>query len=122
MNSLRRLLKFDDVAFQEKCGEVTGASGLLHVVGDDDDGTGWLQLEKQLFNLGGSHRVERGTRLVEQQDFRVDRQGASDAEPLLLAAGQGIGGLMELIFDFLPESGAAETVFDGIEKFSLCNR
>src|SRR5208337_3324913 len=46
-----------------------------------------LEFADQFLDLGGRNGVERGSRLVEQQDFRLDRHGARDAQPLLLAAG-----------------------------------
>ena len=33
-------------------------------------------------------RIERRSRLVEEQDFRIHRQGAGDCDSLLLSAGQ----------------------------------
>jgi hypothetical protein len=54
-------------------------------MGDDDDGVSALQLADQFLDLGGRDRVERGTGFVHQDDFGVDRDGARNAQPLLLA-------------------------------------
>ena len=51
------------------------------------------QLVDQLLDPGGGDRVERRARLVHQDDFRVDRDRAGDAQPLLLAAGEPGAGL-----------------------------
>ena len=74
--------------------------GFLNVVGDEEDGLGGhglvgpqlQQLAAQV--LGGEH-VEGGERLVHEEHFRLDDQGAGKADALLHAAGEflGIGGL-----------------------------
>src|SRR3954452_20318127 len=66
--------------------EVAGPAGLLHVVGDDHDRVALLQLQHELLDGERRYRVERGGRLVHQQDLGPDRGRAGDAEALLLAA------------------------------------
>ncbi len=78
---------FDQIAEMEISGALRHASGLLHGVSDDDDGVALAQFVNQLFNLGGGDGIERRARLVHQNDFRVNRNSAGDAQPLLLAAG-----------------------------------
>src|SRR5487761_499199 len=70
----RGAIEFDQTAQQEKTRVVGDAGRLLHVVGHDDDGATVLELENQVFDLGGGDWIERRTRLVEQQDFRIHRQ------------------------------------------------
>ena len=80
---------FDQLAEVEEGGALRHARRLLHVVGDDDDRVAAAQLVDQLLDLGGGDRIERRARLVHQDHFRIDRDRAGDAQPLLLAAGQG---------------------------------
>src|SRR6266511_1421957 len=79
-------------------GEERGAVGdpgrLLHVVGGD--------------------RVEGGAGFVHEDDFRAYGDGAGNAQPLLLSAGQGQGGLLELVFDLVPQGGAVQGMFDQV--------
>ena len=82
------------------------ARRLLHVVGDDDDRVVGLQLVDQLLDLGGRDRIERRARLVEQDDLGLDRHGAGDAQPLLLAAGQAQAAGVELVLHLVPQRGA----------------
>src|SRR5438874_927304 len=90
---------------QEESRRVGHARRLLHVVRDDDDGQVALELEDQLLDTGGRDRIERGARLVHQEDFRLDRQRASDAEALLLAARQSRPRLGQAVFDLVPQGG-----------------
>src|SRR5215203_903803 len=47
-----------------------------------------LQLQKQVHDLGLNRHVERGDRLVGDDDFRLHREGTRDADSLALAAGK----------------------------------
>jgi hypothetical protein len=71
-------------------------------------------VEEQLLDLGGADGVEGGSRLVEEQNFGLNREGARDTETLLLTTGEFVGRLVEVIFDFVPEGGVAEAFLDGI--------
>src|SRR5258707_12017146 len=93
--------------------EVTDARRLLHVVCNSNDGTEIFQLYQKLFDFRGADGVERGARLIEKQDFGLDGESACDAQALLLAAGKFVGGLVEMVFDFVPEGGVAQALFDG---------
>ena len=65
---------------------------------------------EQLFDFCGADGIEGGARLVEKKNFGFDGEGAGDAETLLLAAGKVVGGLVQLVFHFVPESGVAQAV------------
>ena len=69
-----------------------------------------LELEDQVFDFGGGDGIERGAGLVEQQHFRIHGQRARDAQPLLLAAGEAVGGLVQLVLHFVPQRGAAQAL------------
>lgn len=67
--------------------------GLVHVVGDEEDGGPVLpaQLTHQVLHLQPGQGVECGERLVEQQQFGFADQGAGEGDALRLAAGEGGG-------------------------------
>ena len=88
---LRRRRHLDHLAEVEERHLVGAARRLLHVVGDDGDGEVVLQFVDQLLDLQRADRVERAGRLVEQDHLRPHGDGAGDAQPLLLAAGQAHG-------------------------------
>ena len=90
-------------------GVVADSSRLLHVVSHDQDRVLASQVVDEVLDLAGRDRVEGRARFVEQQHFRVAGDRASDAEPLLLTAGQTEAALVETIFDFVPECRAAES-------------
>src|ERR1700712_2716419 len=98
---------------------VGDARGLLHVVGDDGDGVVLRQFLDQLLDLGGRNRIERRARLVEQDHFGPHRDGARDAQPLLLPAGQAEAGSIQLVLDFVPERAAAQRLLDAAIHFDL---
>src|SRR5258705_11471499 len=116
---LGRGAELDELSGQQKSGEIADASGLLHIVSNDSDGADVLQLHKELFNFCGADGIESGARLVEKKDFGFDGQGAGDAQTLLLAAGKFVGGLVKVIFHFVPEGGVAQAFFDSFGDGSL---
>ena len=72
-----------------------------------------FQLENQVLDLGSGDGIEGRGGLVHQQDFRVDGQGAGDAEALLLAAGEaGAGFLLQIVLDLVPERRVLERFLD----------
>src|SRR4051812_39127916 len=60
--------KLDELTAEEECGAVRDAGRLLHVVGDDDHGDGVAKIVDELLYLLRAQRIERGRRLVEQDD------------------------------------------------------
>ena len=62
------------------------ARGLLHIVSHNDDGELPLQVENQVFHLPGGDGVERGSRLVHENDLGLNGDRPGDARPLLLPA------------------------------------
>ena len=87
VENISRGCVLDEFAQKEESGGVRNASGLFHVVGHDDDGEVVAELQNQLFNLGSSDGIKCAARLIHQNDLRANRDGASDAETLLLTAG-----------------------------------
>src|SRR5579883_3299855 len=70
----------------EKRHLIGDARGLLHVVRHQSDGEILLQRVHQLLDLEGADRIERTRRLVHQDHFGANGDGARDHQPLLLAA------------------------------------
>ena len=69
------------------------------VVGDEDvaEVELVLQVVEQVDDLRLDRHVERGNRLVEQDQARVDGQRPSDPDPLALAAGELVRETVECI-------------------------
>ena len=61
----------------------------------DSDSIILFKLEHKVLDLCGRDRVERGGRLVHQQDLRIGGEGARDADTLLLTAGHGERGFVQ---------------------------
>ena len=108
---LRGRPELDERAFVEERGEVGHASRLLHVVRDDNDRVLAAQFGDQVLDAGRRPWIQGRARFVHQNDLRIDGDGAGNAEPLMLAAGQSQGRLAQPIFDFVPQRRAFETRF-----------
>ena len=73
-----------------------GGLGHVGVVGDQHDGaTAAVQLVEQAHHVAGRHRVEVAGRLVGQDQVGVGHQGPGHGHPLLLAAGQLAGPVVD---------------------------
>src|SRR5437870_4211289 len=75
-------VEFNQLAEIKERGEIGDARGLLHVVGNDDNGVILLQFQNQVLDFRRRERVEGGSRFVHQQHLRLHGQGAGDAEAL----------------------------------------
>src|SRR5215470_4213486 len=69
------------------------------VVGDEDVGEAeaLLQVDQQLQDLRADGDVERGDRLVEDDQLGLQDEGAGDRQPLALAAAELVGKAVELV-------------------------
>ncbi len=110
------IVEFDEPAKIKEGGFVRDAAGLLHVVGDDDDGVIAAQLVDQFLDLHGGDGVEGGGGLVHEEDLRLGGDGAGDAKPLLLAAGEADAGLAEIVLHLVPEGGHAEGLLHAVAE------
>src|SRR3546814_8696171 len=81
-----------------------------------------LQSVDQLLDPRGRDRIERRARLVHQDDLRIDRDRAGDAQPLLLPARQRGAAVMEAILDLVPQPRLAQRLFDGGVELRLRSR
>ncbi len=85
--------------------------GFFNVVGDDEDGLGGHgllgpELEEFGAEVFCGEDVEGGERLVHEEDFRLDDEGAGEADALAHAAGE-----------FLGVCGFEAVEADGVEHF-----
>ncbi|OEI67459.1 Uncharacterized protein Cus16_2894 [Curtobacterium sp. ER1/6] len=121
----RRVVELDELARcagardVEEGGLVADARRLLHVVRDDDDREVLLELLDQVLDGERRDRVERGARLVHEQDVRLHRDRAGDAETLLLTAGQAHAGLLEAVLDLVPQVRALQRALDDVVGLGL---
>src|SRR5436190_5228603 len=117
---LERIAYLDEVALaivaeREERRPVAHPGRLLHVVGHDHDRDARAEVVDQTLDLQCRDRVERRARLVHQDDRRIGGQRPSDAQTLLLAAGQGQPGLLpELVLDLVPEGRPTERRLDDL--------
>ena len=116
---LGRVAELFQFAAQKEAGLLGDAGGLLHVVRDNHDGVLLAQVFHQLLDAERAVGVQRGARLVHEDHFRLDGQYAGDAQPLLLAAGEGVGRLFQFVLDLVPEGRAAQSVRSTISSSFL---
>src|SRR5262249_49074257 len=109
-----RHTELDHLAHEEEAGPLRNPSRLLHVVGHDDDGEIFLEVEDELLDLRRGDRVERGARLVHEQNLGLDSDCPRDAEALLLPAGQARPRRVEVVPDLVPKRGLAERALDDV--------
>lgn len=72
----------------EKRRVVTDAPCLGEVMGNDDEGIAATQAHDEIFDHAGGKGIQRTAGFVHQQDFELQGQCPSDAEPLLLSPRQ----------------------------------
>jgi hypothetical protein len=71
----------------------------------------------QILDLGGRDWVERRARLVEQDHLGPHREGAGDAETLLLADRQAAGRGGQSVFYLGPQRGARQRPLHALVDF-----
>src|ERR1035437_229087 len=107
-------------ADEKERGAVGYPRRLLQIMRHDDHGEFPLQLDEKLLDPLRRDRVERRAGFVEQQHFRIVRQRARDAEPLLLPAGEPRRALAETVLHLIPERGTAQrTLDDAVDHASI---
>ena len=75
-----------------------------------------LQLADELLDLRRGNGVQGARGLVEQQHLRLHRQGAGDAQALLLTAGQAECVLLQTILQLVPDGGRAQRLlYDDVQ-------
>src|SRR6218665_2877584 len=114
--------EFDHLAEVHVGGVVAAAGRLLHVVRHDGNRVVVLELVDQLLDLGRGQRIERRSRLIEQQHRGLDGHTAGNAQALLLAAGQLQAALAELVLDLGPQGGLEQRPFHAVIHLALAQR
>src|SRR5579872_5100992 len=107
---------------EQKAGVVGDAGRLLHVVGDDDKRVRPFELAHQVFDFHRRDRIESRSRFVHEQYFRLDRKRARDAQTLLLAARERCAGVVELVFDLVPQRRFAQALLGDLVEFGAVPR
>lgn len=89
-----------DSPFPQNGDAVGDTDRLVHVVGDEDDGLPEIFLQRYQLVLQrlAADRIERSERLVHQDDLRIGRQRAENADALLLPAAQLVGETVAVAF------------------------
>src|SRR5205823_1072669 len=82
--NLCRRSKLDQPPEVHEGGVIRDPAGLLHIVGHRYNGVFRFWFVNQFLDFRRSDRIERRTRLIHQDDFRLYGERACDAEPLLL--------------------------------------
>src|SRR5580658_877192 len=98
------LANLDQFAEMEVRRALGDACRLLHGVCDDYDRVRLAQLIDEILDTRGGDRIERRARLIHEDDLRVHGDGARDAQPLLLAAGQAGAGTRQAVLHLVPQS------------------
>ena len=81
---------------------------------DDGHGVIFLQFADQLFDFGRRDRVQSRCRLIQQDDLGFDGHSAGNAQALLLTARERQTALVQLVFDFVPDSRFGEGRLDAL--------
>lgn len=85
-----------------KGGVIADSRGLLHVVRDDQNRVLPTQSVDQVLDFASGDRIERRTRLIEQQNLGVAGNRPGDAQPLLLPPRETQPRFTEPVLDLLP--------------------
>ena len=96
------LVVFNQLAEAEEGCALADTGGLLHIVGNNDDRVPVLELGNQLLDAGRGDRIERRAGFVHEQGPGPRRQGAGNAEALLLPPRQGQSRFLKVVLDFIP--------------------
>src|SRR5437899_9151488 len=86
----------------KKCCEVGDAARLSQVMSDYDYGIAAAQAGNEIFDHSRGDGIECAAWLVHEQYFRIQRECASNTEPLLLAARQAQRGRMQPVTNLFP--------------------
>lgn len=87
---------------------VGDSSCLLQVVGDDDYRYLGAKVSEKVFYRLGRYWVESRCWFIHEDDIRVYRQCASDAQPLLLTAGDAQSAVVKPILNLVPQGCAPQ--------------
>ena len=91
----------------------------MHVVRDDHERVLALEVVEELLDRLCRDWVERRGRLVHEHDVRLDRDGAGDAEALLLAAREREAAGLQPVFHLIPERRLSQRPLDAVLQVVL---
>src|SRR5271155_5812938 len=91
--------ELDKVSLVEEGHAGANPRRLLHVVRDQDHGIVVLELDDELFDLGGGTGVQGRSWLVQQEDLRPNGESPGDAQSLLLTTRKAPSILTEPVLD-----------------------
>ena len=94
--------EFNEPAEVHEGGVVRATGGLRHAVGHDDNGVLFFQLMEEFLDFEGGDGIQRGTRLIHEQDVGLAGNGTGDAQALLLPSRQAGAALFKFVFNFCP--------------------
>src|SRR5262249_40552665 len=95
----------------EERGVIRNTRSLLHVVGYYYYRVFLLEICYQLLDFLGSDRIERRSRLIHQQHFRLNRKRSCYTNPLLLAARQAESGFLQPVLYLVPKRCGSKARF-----------
>ncbi len=88
----------------------------------DDDGVALLELLDEILYTAGGDRIKRRGGLIHEDDLRLDRDRAGNAEALLLPTGEGERILPQAILHLVPQGCPAHApLYDLIELAFVLN-
>src|ERR1700680_2749849 len=82
----------------------------------DDECVIAFELAHDIFYLHRGDWVERRCWLIHEKHFGLNGQSSSDAQALLLPAGQRSSGAVQNVFDFVPERRFAQTLLRDLSQ------
>ena len=88
-------------------------------MGHDDDAIVLPNLVNKLFNPRRCNGVKGRAGLVHQDDFGIDRNGARNAQALLLAARKTGAGMVEPVLHLFKEAGLLQAIDDNFFQVGL---
>ena len=84
----------------DEVGAVDDAQRFPHiVVRDENADAALLEREDDLLHVGHGDGVDAAERLVHEEELRAGDEGAGDLEAAALAAGEGVGALLEQVVE-----------------------
>ena len=111
--------QLDDLPVPQEHRAVGQPARLLGEVGHQDDGHVLAQLFEHGLDAHGGDRVNGDGELVEAKDLRLVREGASDGQALLLAAGELGAEAVETVLHLVPKRRLAQALLNDLVKLIL---
>src|SRR5713226_1403323 len=111
-----RLAKFYQPPQIHESRKIRNSGSLLHVVRHDHNRVALLEFMDQFFDFGRGDGIQSRAGLVHQHHLRLDRNGAGNAQALMLAPGQPKRIIVQAIFGLVPQRRTLEAALDDLIK------